>query len=133
MNLETILLSEDIVESINSNIDYLINIIPENKDMMGFEHKHPHHHLDVWNHTLLALSLSQKNFDVRLCLLLHDIGKPHSYQEGEVRHFKNHPKVSSQMSKIILQRLGYEEKYIDYICYLIKHHDIPISTDQIDN
>ena len=60
MDLQSILLSENIVESINKNIDYLLQIIPEIKSIIGFEHKHPHHHLDVWNHTLLALSLSEK-------------------------------------------------------------------------
>ena len=70
MTLEEILLSDNIIESINNNIDYLLKIIPEIKDMIGFDHKHPHHHLDVWNHTLLALSLSPKDFDIRLSLLL---------------------------------------------------------------
>ena len=79
MNLEEILLSEDIVSSINNNLDYLLNVIPEIKYMIGFEHKHPHHHLDVWNHTLLALSLSERDIDIRLTLLLHDIGNPFSY------------------------------------------------------
>lgn len=133
MNLQAILLSNDVVKSINNNLDYLLQIIPEIKSMIGFEHKHPHHHLDVWNHTLLALSLSECDFDIRLCLLLHDIGKPFSYQDEEVRHFKNHPKVSSDMSKTILKRLNYDEEYIDYICYLIENHDTPISSDQIKN
>ena len=133
MRLQTILLSNNVVESINNNMDYLLGIIPEIKDMIGFEQKHPHHHLDVWNHTLLALSLSEEDFDVRLCLLLHDIGKPHSYQDGEVRHFKNHPEVSAKMSKTILNRLGYDNEYTDYICYLIKYHDKPITDLQIDN
>lgn len=131
MNLEEILLSEDIVSSINNNLDYLLNVIPEIKYMIGFEHKHPHHHLDVWNHTLLALSLSERDIDIRLTLLLHDIGKPFSYQDEEVRHFKNHPKVSSDMSKIILKRLNYDDEYIDYICYLILNHDSPITDKQI--
>ena len=131
MDLKDILLSDNIVNSINENLDYLLQIIPEIKDIIGFKHKHPHHHLDVWNHTLLALSLSENNFDIRLSLLLHDIGKPFSYQEGEVRHFKNHNIVSSEMSKNILIRLGYDVNYIDYICYLIKNHDIPISEQQI--
>ena len=126
-----ILLSDDVVESINNNIDYLLDLIPELKKSIGFDHKHPHHHLDVWNHTLLALSLSEKDLDVRLCLLLHDIGKPYSYQEGEVRHFFNHPKVSAEMSKNILKRLEFEDDYIKYICYLIENHDTPISDKQI--
>ena len=102
--LEEILLEDDIVTSINNNLDFLLNIIPELRFMIGFQHKHPHHHLDVWNHTLLALSLSKKDYDIRLSLLLHDIGKPFSFQEGEIRHFYNHPLVSYKMSTIILER-----------------------------
>lgn len=133
MDLQSILLSENIVESINKNMDYLLTIIPEIKNMIGFKHNHPHHHLDAWNHTLLALSLSEKDFDIRLCLLLHDIGKPFSYQDEEIRHFRNHAKVSSEMSRIILNRLGYDEEYINYICYLIENHDTKIDNKQIKN
>ena len=133
MKLHEILLSDDVVDAINTNIDYLLQIIPEIKSCIGFEQKHPHHHLDVWNHTLLALSLSNKDFDVRLCLLLHDIGKPFSYQDEEVRHFKNHAKVSSKMSSEILHRLGYDEEYINYLCYLIENHDTKIEDEQIRN
>ena len=133
MSLQEILCSDDVLLSIKNNMDYLQEIIPELKNMIGFEHKHPHHHLDVWNHTLLAISLSCNDFDVRLCLLLHDIGKPFSFQEGTVRHFKNHSKVSSQMAKIILDRLGYNRDYINYICYLIEYHDTPITDEMINN
>ena len=133
MDLESILLSENIVESINKNYEYLLQKIPEIKNMIGFEHKHPHHHLDVWNHTLLALSLSENDYDIRLCLLLHDIGKPFSYQDEEVRHFRNHAKVSANISKEILHRLGFDDDYIKYICYLIENHDNPISDEQIVN
>ena len=87
--------------------------------MKGFKHNHPYHHLDVWNHTLLALSMSKNDFDIRLCLLLHDMGKPFSYQDEEVRHFKDHAKVSANMSKSVLNRLGYPKEYTDYICSLI--------------
>jgi tRNA nucleotidyltransferase (CCA-adding enzyme) len=133
MKLDSILLSDDIVGAINENIDYLKNIIPEIKYMIGFEHKHPHHHLDVWEHTLLALSLSKKDYDIRLSLLLHDIGKPFSYQEGKVRHFKNHAKVSAHLAEVILHRLGYDYDYINYICYLIENHDTQITKEQIKN
>ena len=100
--LYNILTSDNIEISIKENLDYLLEIMPELKDMIGFPHNHPHHHLDVWNHTLFALSISQNDFDIRLSLLLHDIGKPHSYQDGEIRHFKGHPEVSSKMSKVLL-------------------------------
>lgn len=132
--LEDILLSDNVVESINNNLDYLTLLIPEIKDMIGFEHKKKYHNLDVWEHTLKAISISNKDIDVRLTLLLHDIGKPHSYQEdGEFRHYKNHNVVSSNMSKIILKRLGYDNEYIEKICYLILMHDIMITEDDIKN
>ena len=101
---------------------------------MNFEHKHPHHHLDVWNHTLLALSLSNVDFDIRLVLLLHDIGKPFSYiEKNNIRHFYNHPLISANISKNILLRLNYSDEYIDKIYYLIRYHDFPISTKLINN
>ena len=133
MMLYDILLAEDVVLAIKNNMDYLLDIIPELKYMMGFDHKHPHHHLDVWNHTLYALSLSNRDFEVRLALLLHDIGKPFSYQEGDVRHFKNHPEVSMKMTEDILRRLGFNRNDIKKICYLVKNHDNPITDDQIND
>ena len=133
MKLYDILTSDDIIENINDNLDYLLEIIPEIKYMMGFNHKHPHHHLDVWTHTLYALSMSENDFEIRLCLLLHDIGKPFSYQEGEVRHFKNHPLVSAEITYKILKRLNYDKPFIEEVCYLIKMHDTPINEEDIED
>ncbi|HAB66281.1 MAG TPA: hypothetical protein DCE23_02835 [Firmicutes bacterium] len=130
-NLETILLSDNIVDEINNNLSTLLELIPEIKPMINFPQSHPHHHLDVWNHTLLALSKSKKDLTIRLSLLLHDIGKPHSYQDEEVRHFKNHANVSSIIAADILTRLEYPEDYITTICLLIKYHDTKITEEQI--
>ena len=129
--LKEILIGNDVVGNIRKNTQQLQAIIPEICDMIGFEHKHPHHHLDVWEHTLYALSLSPNNFDIRLVLLLHDIGKPHSYQDDEVRHFKGHPEMSAKITKYILERLGYEDNYITYICELISRHDTPLNEEDI--
>lgn len=129
--LKEILIGDDVIKNIRNNLQHLVAIMPEICDMIGFEHKHPHHHLDVWEHTLYALSLSPNDFDIRLALLLHDIGKPHSYQDNEVRHFKGHPELSAKISKLILERLGYEEDYITYICEIVNRHDTPLTIDDI--
>lgn len=130
--LKNILCAKDVQININNNIDDLLLIIPEIKDMIGFEHKHPHHHLNVWEHTLFALSLSPNNFDIRLSLLLHDIGKPHSFQNnGEFRHFKGHALMSKNIAKNILNRLNYKKEYIDYICQIIEQHDTPLNLEKI--
>lgn len=131
--LYDILMSEDVIESINSNLDFFLDLIPEIKDMIGFYHNNPNHHLDVWNHTLLSLSLTEKNFEIRLVLLLHDIGKPHCYQDEKIRHFRGHPKVSSNISFNILKRLNFNDDEITEICYLIEQHDYPIRDKDIIN
>lgn len=131
--LYNILIQNNVIGAINENLDVLLDLIPEIKDMMGFSHNHPHHHLDVWNHTLLALSYSSNDFTVRVVLLLHDIGKPHSYQDGDVRHFNGHPLVSSKMSEVILERLGFSNDEIIKLCYLIREHDSLITDSEINN
>lgn len=111
----------------------IFRIIPELKDCENFDHKHPHHCYDIWNHTKVAMQKSEPNLQIRLALLLHDIGKPHSYQEdGEVRHFHGHPQKSAEMSQEILTRLGYSEKEVEEICYLVENHDNIINVDNVN-
>ena len=126
-------MSDDLSTSINKYKGYLLDVIPELKYMIGFNQKHPHHHLDLWEHTMYALSMSEKDFDIRLSLLLHDIGKPFSYQEGDVRHFQGHAEVSSKIAKKVLDNLGYEKVFIDKICKYIKLHDTPITSKDIES
>ena len=135
--LEELLTEDNIVTRINTNINTLLFFIPEINYMRGFDQKHPYHNYDLWNHTLLALYyaevFSYNDFDTRLALLLHDIGKPFSYQEGKVRSYPNHNIVSAKMAYTILKRLGYKEDYINTIIYLIKNHDKTISEVLIKN
>ncbi len=119
--------------SISANMDFLLAVIPELRFMVGFDHKHPHHHLDVWNHTLEVIRQVDSDLELRMAALLHDVGKPFSYQEGEVRHFHGHPEVSSRMTQIILKRLGYDDNFIQNVFYLVSMHDTPIDVDNLDN
>lgn len=132
MTLEDILRSENVIGNINNYAEYIFELIPELKPMVGFPHNHPHHFLDVWEHTLLAVGLAPEDLEIRLVLLLHDIGKPHTYQDVDgVRHFWGHAETSSIMAKSILERLYYNEDFIDEVCYLIKMHDTPIEVEDI--
>lgn len=133
-SLKNILQSDNPEESINLNIEYLVSIIPELKYTIGFNQCHPHHHLNVFDHTVLSIKNSPNIFDVRLSLLLHDIGKPFSYQTGDdgVRNFKGHAKKSAKISRIILNRLGFEKSYVEKIVYLILNHDLPININNLN-
>ena len=126
--------SENVAESIIKNLDKLLVIIPEIKPMIGFEHNHPDHHLNVWEHTLEVIrNLNSRDLELNLAGLLHDIGKPFSYQDEEVRHFRGHPEVSAKMSRTILSRIGYDEEFIDRVVYLVNYHDTVIDPDNLDN
>ena len=129
--LDEILTSENVVETIRKNSSLLFELIPELEKMVGFDHKHPHHHLDVWEHTLYALSLSPSRLDVRMALLFHDIGKPFSYTEGEVRHFHKHPEKSGEITEVVLRRLNYSDDFIKEICYLVSFHDEEIEKSEV--
>ena len=43
MSLYEILIKDDVIKSINENITEILELIPELKNLIGFEHKHPHH------------------------------------------------------------------------------------------
>lgn len=116
-----------------NNLIKLLEIVPEISDMIGFEHKNPQHHLDVWNHTVLAMQNSEPNYDIRLALLLHDIGKPHSYQDKKVRHFRDHPKVSETISKNVLANLNENSKFTNEILFLVKNHDSLIKLADVED
>ena len=124
-------------KKVRENETFIMTIIPELINSVFFKQNHPHHHLDVWNHTLLALDkLESNDLETNMALLLHDIGKPFSYQDEEVRHFHGHAKKSKELSKNILERLGYNKCFIDNVLYLIEHHDElidPKNTNSLSN
>ena len=126
--------------TVEQNVDFLIEWIPEIKSMIGFDQKHPHHHLDVWNHTLMVLSfLTKEDLELKMAALLHDIGKPFCFQNGLdkyldiwVRHYHGHADYSADRSKKILNRLGYDEDFVTNVCYLVKYHDTIIEPIDIE-
>ena len=112
----------------------IFGIIPELKYEKDFLQNNPWHIYDVWNHTKKVVQNSKADKDIRLVLLLHDIGKPHSFQDDEngIRHFRGHSQKSAEISKPILERLGYTEQDIKEMCFLIANHDKTIQPEGIN-
>jgi tRNA nucleotidyltransferase (CCA-adding enzyme) len=117
------------------NVDTFLAYVPEARFMVDFDQMHPHHNLDVWEHTLKVLDdLKDEDLELKIAGLFHDIGKPFSYQQdGEIRHFKGHPEYSTRITRNVLNRLGYEQDTIKNVCYLVKSHDTVIDVNNLDN
>ena len=129
--LEKILMNNTITENEEKII---FKIIPELILEKDFPQNNPWHIYDVWNHTKKVFENSKSDKQIRLVLLLHDIGKPHSYQDDEngIRHFRGHSQKSAEISKIIINRLGYSKEQISEMCFLIENHDKTIKTETIN-
>lgn len=131
--LEQYLMNDTYFNELDKYKDTIFELIPELEKEDGFEHKHPQHCYDVWNHTVYALQKSNKDIKVRIALLLHDIGKTSSYQDdGDVRHFHGHPEKSAEMAESILKGLNYDEEFIKDVCYLIREHDTIIDINEVN-
>lgn len=103
--------------------------IPEIKDMVGFKQNNPYHIYDVWEHTVHAIEQCDNDevddLILKLAVLFHDIGKPHSYQDGEngIRHFKGHGRVSANITNSIMRRLRFDNSTKEKVVELIYYHD----------
>lgn len=97
---------------------------PEFRAMAGCEQK-GHHHLDVWGHTLLALShVEGDDLAVRLGVLFHDIGKPPTKSveaDGRIRFF-DHENIGAELARRVLRRLRYSEDLIGTVALLVSEH-----------
>lgn len=100
------------------------NMIPEILKLKGFDQKTPYHDKDVLDHTMVVVDSIKPKLNLRMAALLHDIGKPDCFtiDKNGRGHFYGHHIKSSEYSKIILKRLGYEENFIEDVSILIKYH-----------
>lgn len=97
---------------------------PEFRPMVGCE-QGGYHHLDVWNHTLLALkNAGSDDLLLSLSVLLHDVGKPLTQtrdDEGRIRFF-GHETVGAELARTVLQRLKFSNTDIETVALLVKNH-----------
>lgn len=106
--------------------DVFALFMPELKDMFNFPQNNPYHDYDVWGHAIHAVEHCESDdLAVRLAVFFHDIGKPHSYQDGEdgIRHFKGHGRVSAEITDNIMKRLRFDNETRNNVVELVYYHD----------
>lgn len=125
VELEKLLLGKDAEKILLQFSDVIFEIIPELEKTLNVKQNCPYHIYDVWKHIVKSVAVSEENKYIRLCMLLHDIGKPQmkTTDEKEQDHFKGHAKISADAAFEILKRLRYDNKTISIVTKLIFHHD----------
>ena len=109
----------------------LAHVLPEAVRMVGVQQPPEFHpEGDVWVHTLLLLEHLPPHPSPTLAwgALLHDIGKPATYQPPDPRlpndriRFNGHVEVGVRVSEVILQRLRFSNDDTAQILALVKNH-----------
>ena len=114
--------------------DVIAVVIPEIEQCIDFNQHSKYHIYDVWTHIAAAVARSEADPDVRLALMLHDIGKPFCFKSDDEGngHFYGHEKLSADMSETILHRLRFSRDTAERVSKLIKYHYItPVNDDRV--
>ncbi len=103
-------------------------ILPEADAMAGVEQPPEFHpEGDVFVHTRMVLEKLEENTPGRSCelavaALLHDVGKPPTFERSDRIRFNGHDRVGAAMAKKICRRLKFSNKQIERISELVRHH-----------
>ncbi len=78
---------------------------------------------DVLTHTLIMLGLMRDpSVELAMGVLLHDVGKPPTFQVRDRIRFHNHTKVGREMAEEICRRLRFSSEQTKHIAALVADH-----------
>ena len=102
-------------------------LIPELTACKGVKQPTQYHQEgDVLTHILKALHELPEEWaskELVWAILLHDIGKPDTFEKKTDRiHFDGHAEYSAKMARVVLKRLKFSKAEITKITWLIEHH-----------
>lgn len=132
--LVKILMSDNASGILISFQDILLQIIPEMEPMVNFyQDDHYYEYNYVLDHALHCLGAWDLHFHrdeewndiiLRLALLLHDVGKPSTweYDEYGYKDFDGHNVTSAIMARKILKSLKFSNDIVSKVCQLIDYH-----------
>jgi poly(A) polymerase len=103
---------------------FLVHLLPEVHSMKGVEQPPEFHpEGDVFEHPLLAVGMmSNPSPELALAVLLHDVGKPPTFQKSDRIRFNDHARVGSNMAAKICRRLKMPNSITDTVVELIATH-----------
>lgn len=130
--LSKMLCGDNIKEVLIKYSDIISDVLPEIKEMQGFNQHNFHHIYDVLEHTAVVCENAPALPHLRFAALFHDCGKPDcfSLDEKGVGHFYSHASISAKKAEKALLRLRCDNKTRERVIKLIKLHDAPIEESE---
>ena len=98
-------------------IPYTFPLLEEGK---GVKQNPKYHRYDVETHNLASCAAACPDRYVRLAALLHDLGKPRAAAAQGNMH--GHEDIGAQMAVEQLRQLKYDNRTIEIVSQLVKHH-----------
>lgn len=100
-------------------------ILPDLDACFPVKQNNPWHIYNVGTHILTTLIEPPEDINVRLALMLHDIGKPlvKTTDENGIDHFYEHEIKSAELAERWLREYKFDNDTIDEVVTLIRWHD----------
>jgi tRNA nucleotidyltransferase (CCA-adding enzyme) len=107
------------------HVDLMEIVIPYLDKCFGILQNNPFHCFDVGKHTMASLLDSPKDLEIRLALMLHDIGKVDrkTTDENGIDHFAKHEIKSAHLAKRWMEKYRFDNNTISNVFMLVMNHD----------
>ncbi len=103
-----------------------VPILPEATHLVGLAQNPKFHLYNTWEHTLLAIDNSPRHLEIRLALLLHDLGKGlpniRRLNKEDQPTDPGHEAESAKMAQAFLRRFHFNKEQTHRIIWLVAQH-----------
>lgn len=128
--LKRLLCGRDVKRVLLDFAEVFAEIIPPLGAEIGYDQGSKYHNSTLWEHTARAVEAAPPTSEMRLAMLLHDMGKPSCRtvsEDGEC-HYYGHGDVSARMAEEVLRVLKCDNATRERVVEIVKYHDIPVDT-----
>ncbi len=105
--------------------DVIFEIFPELEPMENCVQNNPYHVYDVWTHAVKSVAAVAPETELRLAMLFHDSGKPHTRttDENGIDHFYNHAEISCRIAESSLATMKASKRIRERVLIYVEYHD----------
>ena len=130
--LKRLLCGKDVRRVLTEFPEIFSIMIPPLGKEIGYDQGSKYHDSTLYEHTARAVEAAPDTVEMRLAMLLHDIGKPacRTVDENGECHYYGHSEVSARITDEILRVLKSDNSLRERVVEIVRYHDIPVDTSR---